>query len=73
MFAWKLVCEIRSMYIAKEIIFVLILVCVEVSMWGDMQIRRRRPEYPVLILVCVEVSMWDNMEWSNILSQTYVS
>ena len=36
---------------------VLILVCVEVSMWGNTYITNDSA-FIVLILVCVEVSMW---------------
>ena len=41
-----------------QLLKVLILVCVEVSMWADMSQNLYAQLSDVLILVCVEVSMW---------------
>ena len=48
---------------------VLILVCVEVSMWVCVKQFERFKKVYVLILVCVEVSMWADMEKIELLEK----
>ena len=58
----KLVCELTDVTLVfNSVIKVLILVCVEVSMWGQTCRQVWLGDIYVLILVCVEVSMWANI------------
>ena len=59
MFVWKLVCEFLETLTVEQFKAVLILVCVEVSMWDGRIKQSSTRNREVLILVCVEVSMWD--------------
>ena len=57
MFVWKLVCEEDEINPYVDGIYVLIVVCVEVSVWAPAKLASLA-ELDVLILICVEVSVW---------------